>query len=488
MVFNSADFVAFFIIVFFVYYFILKENTKWQNVFLLISSYFFYAWANWKILPILIVSTLVFYGLGFAIHKAISQNKKRLFTTLGVISGVGMLVYFKYTNFFITSFKELFDSMGLHTNLHTINIIMPVGISFYTFRLLSYLFEINRTKLKPTRDFVAFSTYVAFFPSILSGPIDRPGTLIPQLQKKRVFDYNLAVDGCRQILWGAFKKIVIADNLSIYVNLINGSETPSGSSLLLAAVFFTLMLYADFSGYTDMAIGIGKLLGFQLTKNFNFPLFAQNIADFWRRWHISLTSWLTDYVFMPLNFKWRYLKNWGTIFAIIITFLLIGLWHGDKWNFVAFGLYNGILYIPLIFSGAMFKKTKIEINKFGLPKFKNFGKMVLTFLLVTFGLILFSSENISNAGQYIREMLSGLFQKSSYVQTVNLFYWEIGYTLPLLLFLFLLIEWSGKNGEYALAKWGLKWKRPLRYAMYIAMIIAIFWFNGNEKQFVYFQF
>jgi D-alanyl-lipoteichoic acid acyltransferase DltB (MBOAT superfamily) len=341
MLFNSIEFVIFFILLFVLYHFVLKERTKMQNILLLVASYFFYGYTNWKILPLLIVSTLVFYGLGIVISKTENQKRKSFFTALGVGFGIGVLGYFKYANFFIESFQTVFESIGLQTNIHTFKIIVPIGISFYTFRLLSYIIDINRGKYEPTRDLIAFSTYVAFFPCILSGPIDRPNTLIPQLQAKRVYDYHLSVDGMRQILWGLFKKMVVADNCALAANEIFGDSAHcSGSTLALGAVFYTFQMYADFSGYTDMAIGIAKLLGFRITKNFNYPLFAQNISDYWRRWHISLTSWLTDYVFMPLNVKWRNWGKWGMILAIIVDFVLCGFWHGANWTFVLWGLYH----------------------------------------------------------------------------------------------------------------------------------------------------
>jgi D-alanyl-lipoteichoic acid acyltransferase DltB (MBOAT superfamily) len=486
MIFNSLNFVVFFVVFFAIYWFALKERTKLQNLFLLVGSYVFYAWADWKILPLLFVSTLVFYGLGIAISEAKTDKQKSLFAVLGVVAGLATLIYFKYTNFFITSFKELFEILGLQTNLHTFNIIVPVGISFYTFRLLSYVIDINRGKYEPTRDFVTFAAYVAFFPCILSGPIDRPNTLIPQLQNKRIFDYSLAVDGCRQILWGLFAKVVVADNCATYVNQIwENYQTQIGSTLLLAAVFYVFQMYADFSGYSNMAIGVGRLLGFRVTQNFNFPLFAQNIADFWRRWHISLTSWLTDYVFMPLNIKWRNAGNWGMIAAIVVNFVICGLWHGDKWTFVIWGFYHGLLFIPLILSGAMFKKNKIETYSWGFPKMKVFGRMLLTFGLVTLGLILFRAETIGEAVEYLCGIAnSSLFSlpKSSNVNIGNKF------VLAILLMIF--IEWLQRNQQHGLEKFILKRNKWLRYAFYfiIAIVTALYSLIGEPSEFIYFKF
>jgi D-alanyl-lipoteichoic acid acyltransferase DltB (MBOAT superfamily) len=479
MLFNSIEFLLFFILLFILYHFAFNEKTKQQNFLLLIASYIFYALANWKILPLLIISTLIFYSLGIAIFNAGNQKKKSLFTTAGVVLGIAVLIYFKYANFFISSFKDLFESIGFQTHLHTFNIIVPVGISFYTFRLLSYVIDINRGKYEPERNLIAFSTYVAFFPCILSGPIDRPNTLIPQLKKKRVFDYDLTVDGVRQILWGMFKKMVIADNIAVAVNtLFDGYEYFSGSSLVLGAILFTFQLYADFSGYTDMAIGVAKLLGFRVTKNFNYPLFAQNIADYWRKWHISLTSWLTDYVFMPLNIRWRNWGKWGMILAIVITFIIIGLWHGAQWTFVLFGLYHGLLYIPLILSGAMFKKTKIETTKYGFPRLKTFGKMLLTLILVSLGLIIFRAETIPQAFDYMAGICS-----------LSLFSFPDGGKVAILYpVILIIIEWLQREKEYGLQINNIK-NPVLRIGIYYLIILAIIYLSVTEKpEFIYFQF
>jgi D-alanyl-lipoteichoic acid acyltransferase DltB (MBOAT superfamily) len=341
--------------------------------------------------------------------------------------------------------------------------------------------DINRKKYEPTHDLIAFSTYVAFFPCILSGPIDRPNKLIPQLQTQRIFNYGLAVDGCRQILWGLFKKIVIADHLVGYVNRVFESyQEQSGNALLLGAVFFMIQMYADFSGYSDMAIGIGKLLGLKVTVNFNYPLFAQNIADFWRRWHISLTSWLTDYVFMPLNIKWRDWDKWGMIGAIIINFVICGLWHGANWTFVLWGLYHGLLFIPLILSGQMFKKTKIETYRWGFPTIKVLNRMLSTFFWITLGSILFRSDSIGSAWNYI----AGIFSASLF--TVPDFS-HVGKPI-VCCFILLIIEWMGRENQYAIEKLFSTQKWYVRWGFYYIITGMIFLFGGKEQQFIYFQF
>ena len=357
MVFNSIPFVLFFVVVFFVYWFLLKKYTKAQNVFLLVASYFFYGYADWKMLPLLMVATAVFYYLGIGIGHSKSEKTASRLRVLGVVLGVGLLLYFKYLNIFIESFAHLFEIIGLHTNWHTFNIIMPLGVSFFTFRLISYVIDVYNGEVEPTRDVVEFATYIAFFPCILSGPIDKP-KFIDQLHQKRKFNYYQAVDGLRQILWGLFKKMLVADTCALYVDKVFSSYTDqTGSTLLFAIILYSFQLYADFSGYSDMAIGVGKLLGFRITRNFHYPFFALNVADFWHRWHISLTTWVTDYVFTPLNFQFRRWGKVGVILAIIINMMVVGLWHGANWKYILFGLYHGLLFVPLILSGAFMKKT-----------------------------------------------------------------------------------------------------------------------------------
>ena len=371
---------------------------------------------------------------------------------------------------------------GLHTNLHTFNIIMPLGISFFTFRLLSYVIDIRRGKCEPTDDIMAFATYIAFFPCILSGPIDRP-QFIKQLQTARAFNYDMAVDGCRQFLWGLFKKMVVADNCATFVDQIWESiGTQSGSTLAFSAILYLFQIYADFSGYSDMAIGVGKLLGLKIADNFKFPLFSLNIADYWRRWHITLTQWLTDYVFMPLNIRFRNFGNAGMILSIVITFVLIGLWHGANWTFAVFGVYHGLLYIPLILSGAFFKKAKMKTNRLGLPVLKDFGRIMLTMFLVTLGLIIFRAESIGQAWAYF----CGICDKSLFSVP-----WLINriYYIPQLLFVSIMIitEWVQRKGEFALDLKAIKYKW-LRYCIYAALLVMIIWVGGQAETYIYFQF
>ena len=482
MIFNSLTFLLFFIAVFLIYWFPLKNTTRGQNIFLLLASYFFYGYADWKMLPLLIVATLIFYYFGKAIAGAKSEKQGYWLTFAGVALGVGTLLYFKYFNFFIESFASLFNTVGLHANLHTFNIIMPLGISFFTFRLLSYIIDIYRGKGQPTDDIIAFGTYVAFFPCILSGPIDRP-SFIKQLQVKREFDYDQAVDGCRQILWGLFKKIAVADTCAIYVDQVWGNiVNQNGSTLVVAAILYSFQMYADFSGYSDMAIGVGRLMGFKITKNFNYPFFALNIADYWRRWHMSLTSWLTDYVFMPLNIKFRDWGNWGMMLAIIINMVIVGMWHGANWTFAVFGLYHGLLFVPLILSGAFFKKAKLQTNRLGLPVLKDFGRMVLTFGLVTIGLILFRAPSISDAWDAGCTICSStLFDAPYMLLAQDMAFVAIGIVEMIG------VEWLQRSQDHGLVLEHMK-SRVWRYTIYIVLIVMMLWKSDPGDAFIYFQF
>ncbi|MBP5796960.1 MAG: MBOAT family protein [Bacteroidales bacterium] len=446
------------------------------------ASYFFYGYADWKMLPLLIIATLVFFYLGIGIKRSKSEKTASWLTVLGVVLGVGLLLYFKYLDFFILSFAHLFESMGFQTNWHTFNIIMPLGVSFFTFKLISYVIEIHREEIDPTNNVVDFATYIAFFPCILSGPIDRPG-FISQLQQKREFDYNQAVDGLRQILWGLFMKLVVADNCAKYVDQVFSSYmSQSGSTLLWAAILCSFQMYADFSGYSDMAIGVGKLLGLRITRNFKFPFFALNMAEFWRRWHISLTTWLTDYVFTPLNFRFRHWRKTGMILAIVINMVLVGLWHGANWTYVLFGLYHGLLFVPLILSGAFLKKNQLRTNSIGLPVLKDFLRMLLTFALVTFGVIIFRAASIGQAWEYVR----GIGDRSLFsIPWLKDRHFYIPLVLSILAFL--IVEWIQKDKEHALDLRGIK-SPVLKNLIYVVLIVALFWFGGHAETFIYFQF
>jgi len=487
MIFNSLNFIIFFGVVFLLYYFVFKKNTKLQNWVLLLSSYFFYGYINWKIIPILLISTVVIYIIGIAVYKNEEDEKKSSrYATLGIILATGSLVYYKYFNFFIDSFSTVLSSIGLKSNIGTFNIIMPLGISFFTFKLISYIIEIHRGGIEPTRDFVVFATYVGFFPTIMSGPIDRPNNFIPQLTKKRLFNYALAVDGCRQILWGLFQKAIIADNLATIINDVwDDIPNQPGSALLLMAILYSFQMYTDFSGYSHMAIGVGKILGFDITKNFNYPYFSRNIAEFWRNWHISLTSWLTDYIFMPLNFKFRSFGQWGIILAIVINFMLVGLWHGANWTFLIYGLYHGLLFIPLILNGSLFKTKTLIVNKFGLPSLSDFLKISGTFVIWTISLIIFRADNISQAWNYFSKIFSRSLLTAPKFSIHNL---DLIIIIIIYIVVFMLIEWYGRDTQCPLSEIDKKTNKYSRWLIYIIMILSIIVFSGGKQDFIYVQF
>ncbi len=489
MVVNSFNFLLFFVVVFIVYYIpVVRNNPRYQNTWLFIASYFFYGVADWKMIPLLLGATMVFYGIGIWL-KAEMENghakKASNITTLGVILGVCVLLYFKYLNFFADSFAVLLNAIGINTSWTTLNIVLPIGVSFFTFKLISYVIEVHREHILPSRDFIEFGTYIAFFPTILSGPIDRPNTFIPQIAVNRIFNYELAVDGCRQILWGMFTKMCIADNLA---SLTDGVWTNynnfSSSTLLCVALLYPIQMYADFDGYSNMAIGVGKILGINITRNFNHPFLARNIAEYWRNWHISLTGWLTDYVFSPLNIAFRNWGNYGIILAVIINFLLIGLWHGANWTFALFGLYHGLLYIPLILSGAFGKKKKIKPGRYGLPQGNDVLKITVTYILVSLGLIIFKAASVTDVMYFI----TCIFDNYNHVNTnVNTYVRGMSYVF---LFILICIEWIKRSEDHPLqfSNTNIIKKRIIRWMIYYAIVFAIILYQGASNTFIYFQF
>ena len=487
MLFNSLEFILFFITFFILYWFVFKQNVKLQNVLLLIASYFFMAWWDWRFLAVLVTSSIVNYVLGIAIAKAEdNENRQRLFLWLGLIHGLGSLLFFKYCNFFIESLVGAFDTFGAHLNIHTLNIILPLGISFYTFRAMSYLMDVESGKTEAVKDWVVFFTYLSFFPSSLSGPIDKARDFVPQLEKPRIFDAAKAADGSRQILWGLFKKVIIADNCSgIATPIFEHYHLYPGSTLLLSAFLYTIEIYADFSGYSDMAVGIARLLGFNIMNNFRYPFFAQNIAEFWQKWHISLTAWMTEYVFTPLSFIFRSYAKAGTILAIIINFVLVGLWHGANWTFIVYGFLHGCYFIPLILKGAVNSNKIIAENRL-FPTFREFLNVLGTFVLVMLTLILFNAHSITQAVHYYRDLFSAsLF--SPIVLPEGMRSIKLILTLVFIAIMFM-IEWTGRKQTYAIADLGLKWPAPVRWTMYYVLLFLIVYFSGNEQQFIYFQF
>ncbi len=488
MVVNSYSFLLFFVIVFIVYYLpVSKSNPKFQNIWLLLVSYVFYGFADLRMIPLLMGSTIVFWLIGRWLRREMDKGHTRSasrITTFSVVLGIGLLLYFKYLNFFAESLSAMLSLLGFQISWNTLNIILPIGVSFFTFKLLSYIIEIHREHIEPSKDITEFATYIAFFPTILSGPIDRPDKFLPQLKKHHTLDYYLAADGCRQILWGMFTKMCIADNLAIITNSAwNTYETLPSTMLLAAALLYPIQLYADFDGYSNMAIGVGKLLGFRVNRNFNHPFLARNMAEYWRRWHMSLTGWITDYVFMPLNIAFRNIGNWGIVMAAMINLILIGLWHGANWTYGAFGFYHGLLFIPLILSGAFAKNKKLKANTYGLPFLKDFGKMIITFCLVVIGHVIFRAESIGQAAAFLLGMVSNGIAGVSIIDSYGKLY--ILFALMLLA-----IEWIQRKQEHALQLQDIPFfsTRLSRFALYLFIILLIITFTGKSQAFIYFQF
>ncbi len=488
MVVNSLNFLLFFSVVFIVYYLpICRNNAKIRNGWIFLVCYFFYGVADLKMIPLLFGTTIVFYALGIWLKSEMNKKHTRAashITTLSVCLGVGVLLYFKYLNFFAESVAELLNAIGLNATWTTLNIVLPVGVSFFTFKLIGYVIEIHREHINPCKDFILFGNYIAFFPTILSGPIDRPKNLIPQLGGVKIFNYDLAVDGCRQILWGMFSKMCIADNLATITDSVWSSYSEqTGSTLLVTALLYYIQMYTDFDGYSNMAIGVGKLLGIKITRNFNHPLLARNTAEYWRRWHMSLTSWITDYVFLPLNIAFMEWRKLGVILAVMINLIVIGLWHGANWTYGLFGIYHGLLFIPLVYSGSFGKNKKLNPNAIYLPKVKDFTKMVGTFFLVSFGLIIFRAQSIIDAYSFVNIIISRSFLSIPIIKVSN-------YTI-LFITILILFEWFQKEKEYAsqLDYHILEHKKWISYSVDYLLILAIV-FKGNfySNQFIYFQF
>lgn len=481
MVFNSLDFVVFIIPVFLLYWLVFNRSKVYQNIFLLGASLFFYTWADWRFLVLLIGSTLINYYLGLKIFRTPEDRKKSIFLYIGLVFNVGLLLYFKYFNFFYEGFYEILNAFGSESTYNSLVILLPLGISFFTFQTLGYLIDVYNEEIEPSENLLEFSVFVTFFPKILSGPIERASSLIPQIQEKRVISYEVSVDGLRQILWGLFAKIVVAENCALIANpIFNNYENESGSTLLLGTFFYAIQLYADFSGYSNMAIGVSKLFGIQLMRNFSTPFFSTNISDFWRKWHMSLTTWMMDYVFTPLSFTLRRHQKKGLIISIITTFVLVGFWHGANWTFVVYGLLHGIYFVPLVFSGKMNTSEIVAKGKM-LPSVKEIIKMILLFVLIMLTDVFFRVESVSVGFEY----LQGIFSLSIIDLPSVLFTSTTLITIALVGF-FMLIEWVNreKKHDFEIGNYNIY----LRWISYISIFVLILIFGKSAETFIYFQF
>lgn len=403
MLFNSVEFPFFLIVVFTCYWLIPKSKIKWQNLFVLAASYFFYGWWDWRFLILIFLSSATDYFVALQLEKTENEKRKQSLLGLSLLVNLGILVYFKYFNFFIDSFVDLMSVVGIGLNFDSLNIILPVGISFYSFQTLSYTIDVYRGDLKASKEPLSFFAYVSFFPQLVAGPIERASDLLPQFKKPRRFDTIKSADGLRQILWGLFKKILIADNLApIVQNVFSDYESMPPMVLFIGVCLFSIQIYCDFSGYSDIAIGTARLFGFELNQNFRFPFFSKNITEFWRRWHISLSNWLRDYLFIPLSIKFRGLGSNGIILSMMLTFILCGLWHGARWTFIVFGFFQGLVLTYEFLSTKKRMKVKKRMNK----NLYNAISLILTFLFWKFSMVLFRSDDLPQAFHFLDLMLS----------------------------------------------------------------------------------
>jgi D-alanyl-lipoteichoic acid acyltransferase DltB (MBOAT superfamily) len=423
-------------------------------------------------------STLLDYFTGLKMFEAKSINLKKFWFWLSIGVNLGFLGFFKYYNFFVSSFVEGLSNLGINIDVWTLNVILPVGISFYTFHGLSYVIDIYYNRIKPEKNIVDYSVFVSFFPLLVAGPIERATHLLPQIQKDRKFNYHNAVDGLRQILWGLFKKVVIADNCAEYANIIfNDSANQSGSNLVLGALFFTFQIYCDFSGYSDIALGTARLFGIDLLRNFAFPYFSRDIAEFWRRWHISLSTWFRDYLYIPLGGSKG--GTWMKIRNTFIIFLVSGFWHGANWTFVAWGFLNAIYFMPLLLAKTNRNNIGIVAEGKLLPTFREAISILITFALTVFAWIFFRANSLTHAFSYIK----GIFTKSLFTKPS-----VFPIMIFLLVFLFIIVEWFGRENQFGLQKTGFKWPKPVRIGFYFFLVFLIFAFMGKEQEFIYFQF
>lgn len=477
MLFNSIDFAIFLPIVFLLYWFVAHRSLKWQNILIIAASYLFYGWWDWRFLSLILFSTITDYlvGIGLSKTKQVRNRKVLLWTSITV--NLGLLGFFKYYNFFLENFISAFTLFGTEISAGTLNIILPVGISFYTFQTLSYTIDVYRGKMKPTTDFISLSAFVSFFPQLVAGPIERATHLLPQFQKKRSFSYSQSVDGMRQILWGLFKKMVIADNCAVLANhIFANSSGMDGSMLLLGALFFTFQIYGDFSGYSDIAIGTARLFGFSLMRNFAYPYFSRDIAEFWRRWHISLSTWFRDYLYIPLGGSRG--STWMKVRNTFIIFIVSGFWHGANWTFIVWGALNALYFLPLLLANKNRNHLEIVAQGRVLPSLKEIVGMMTTFWLTVLAWIFFRADSLTHAFEY----LSGIFSLTLFTMP------ELtGMRIIVLIIPFLLFEWTGRENRFALAQVS-SWGRLHRYAAYAGILLLILMFLAEPQDFIYFQF
>jgi len=474
MTFISLEFTAFFAVFFVLFWFVFNRRAKGQNWLLLIGSYIFYGWWDWRFLILIMISSLCDFEVGKAMARTKSPKfrKRLLYVSLAV--NLGILGFFKYFNFFLDSFKSLIAPLYTWDGFSTLDIILPVGISFYTLQTLSYTIDVYRGKIEATDDALSFFAFVSFFPQLVAGPIERAGDLLPQFQRERTFNYDQAADGMRQAAWGFFKKMVVADNCGIYMDAAIGNyENVSGATLLFASFCGGVRLYCDFSGYSDIAIGTARVLGFNLSKNFDYPYFARNMSEFWRKWHITLISWFNDYILLWLKGRTRY-KIARNIFVI---FFVSGFWHGANWTFVIWGIIHALLFLPLIFFGRKRYRHPPGHNRI-LPTWREFFAMSKVFWVFTIVGILFVSKDLTTAFGVWRNFIDpDLFT----IPEIPAF--EIIFVIPLFV-----VEWWQRTRDHGLDFTGRKLSSVQRWAVYFLVVFTVLLYGGQPTEFIYFQF
>ena len=478
MLFNSIEFAFFVPIVFILYWFAVGRDLKAQNAIVLIASYVFYGWWDWRFLSLIVVNSSVDYAIGLGLSRQTDERRRKSLLLASLAVNLSLLGTFKYFNFFAESFADAFLLLGRTFEPARLEFILPVGISFYTLQTLSYTIDVYKRRLEPTEDTLAFFAFVAFFPQLVAGPIERARNLLPQLTSARSFNYGQAVDGLRQILWGLFKKVVIAVNAAVLVNGIFANHaTLSGSVLFLGALLFSFQIYADFSGYSDIAIGTSRLFGLNLKRNFAFPYFSRDVAEFWRRWHISLSTWFRDYLYIPLGGSRG--STASKIRNIFIIFVVSGFWHGANWTFVVWGSLNALYFLPLLFM----KKNRLHTDTVAsgalFPSAREFGQILVTFLLTLVAWVFFRAPSLGEAISY----LGGLFSPSLFT-VPELF--PAG--LMLGIGTLVVIEWLQRDKQHGLDFGATPIPRLVRWAGYYALMLSIVVFGGDQHDFIYFQF
>jgi alginate O-acetyltransferase complex protein AlgI len=487
MIFNSFEYLLFFPIVFAIYWGVLYKSKLLQNSFLLVSSYFFYGFWSINFAGLLILSTLIDYFYGFGVSST-NKRKSKFFLWLSIINNLGLLCLFKYYNFFAIEFQHLLENLGLSVSISILNIVLPVGISFYTFHGMSYVIDIYRGERKPVTNFIDYGLFVSFFPLLVAGPIERANHLLPQIQQNRFFQYSKAVEGGRLILWGLFKKVVVADNCAFFANnILNNFEIHSGSSLFIGIFFFSIQIYADFSGYSDIASGSAKLLGFDLLTNFRFPYFSRSLAEFWKRWHISLSSWFRDYLYIPLGGSKKGLTR--TLINTFVIFLVSGFWHGASWNFILWGAIHAFGFIPGLFLNKKKTKPSSTIIAAGkkFPSIHEIIQVLGTFLFVMLGWLFFRVVNFSDAISILQKVFSSALFATPHFWTENTELLKLAHLILFIPFCFI-CEWYSRNSN-SNVHFMNKIKSPfLRYSFYLLLILITIGYKGESVEFIYFAF